>query len=47
VLAAVGRVHLAGVRVTAGTDGGIASIRPHGIVHAEITPTSSSSTATP
>jgi imidazolonepropionase-like amidohydrolase len=36
VLAAVGRMHRAGVRVTAGTDGGIAATRPHGIVHAAI-----------
>ncbi|MGA9309063.1 MAG: amidohydrolase family protein, partial [Pseudonocardiaceae bacterium] len=36
VLTAVGRLHRAGVRVTAGTDGGIAATRPHGIVHAAI-----------
>lgn len=32
----VGRMHRAGVRIIAGTDGGIATAKPHGIVHTGI-----------
>ena len=28
----VGQVHAAGVRVVAGTDGGIAAVKPHGLL---------------